>query len=75
MKRKSIFIYFPLLFCFVVFSGCQAVNFTQRRLLSSQIMEFDSDPMEAHFYGKSFQSREGSVGGFGGSAGGGCGCY
>jgi hypothetical protein len=38
-------------------------------------MAFDTDPSEMHFQQKVFYSMEGSAGGFGSSAGGGCGCY
>ena len=55
--------------------GCPSVDFTERRRLADPIMRFDEGPCEAHLYQKTYYSREASVGGFGSSAGGGCGCY
>ena len=55
--------------------GCGAVDFTQRRRLSDPIMALGDDPAETHLYQKVMYSREGSAGGIGSSAGGGCGCY
>ena len=55
--------------------GCPSVDFTERRRLADPIMRLDEGPAEAHFYQKTYYSREASVGGFGSSAGGGCGCY
>lgn len=56
-------------------TACQAVDFTEKRNLSDPIMEFGDGATETHFQQKTFYSREGSVGGIGASAGGGCGCY
>ena len=55
--------------------GCEAVDFTQRRRLSDPIMELGDDPAETHLHQKVTYSREGSAGGIGSSAGGGCGCF
>jgi hypothetical protein len=58
-------------------SGCatQSLEFYERGKLQDPIMAFDSDSKEVHWFQKSYYSREGSVGGIGSSAGGGCGCY
>lgn len=56
-------------------AGCQRVAFYERQHLQDRIMTFTESPSEVHFYQKSYYSREGSVGGIGSSAGGGCGCY
>lgn len=55
--------------------GCQTVDFTERRHLADPIMELGDGPAETHFTQKTRYSREGSAGGIGASAGGGCGCY
>lgn len=56
-------------------AGCQNVDFTQRRHLADPLMDLDDGPTETHFAQKTFYSREGSVGGIGAAAGGGCGCF
>ena len=58
-----------------LFSACTPVEFYQKRRLVNPIMEFEPDPTELHFMQKTYYSREGSVGGVGTTAGGGCGCY
>jgi hypothetical protein len=55
--------------------SCDSVKFYEKRLLADPIMAFGDPATEAHFFAKSTYSREGSVGGIGSSAGGGCGCY
>lgn len=66
------FISFILSILFVL-NGCAAVRPYEREYLADRIMRFDSDReemvMERHF----IETREGSIGGFGG-AGGGCAC-
>ena len=56
-------------------NGCESVSFYQKGRLVDPIMAFDEEPTSTHFYQKSFYSREGSTGGIGTGAGGGCGCY
>ncbi|MGE0711515.1 MAG: DUF4266 domain-containing protein [Planctomycetota bacterium] len=58
-------------------AGCRQVDYTEKRELSSPLMQLDDDPTEAHFRRKATDSREASAGARdgGGSAGGGCGCY
>lgn len=55
--------------------GCETVHFTERRHLADPLMELDPGATETHWYQKVYYSREGSAGGIGDSAGGGCGCY
>jgi hypothetical protein len=56
-------------------SGCEGVPFYEKEHLSDPIMTLDGDPTETHFFQKVYYSREGSAGGIGTTAGGGCGCY
>jgi hypothetical protein len=55
--------------------GCVAADFTERRRLTDPIMALEDPAGETHLLQKTYYSREGSAGGIGGSAGGGCGCY
>lgn len=55
--------------------GCATTDFTERRRLADPIMALEDPGAETHLQQKTSYSREGSVGGIGGSAGGGCGCY
>lgn len=63
------------MFVVLAVSGCVATDFTERRRLTDPIMTLDDSAGETHFHQKVYYSREGSAGGIGGSAGGGCGCY
>lgn len=56
-------------------SGCSTVQYYERERLSDAAMQFEDDPTDLHFQQKVFYSMEGSAGGIGTSAGGGCGCY
>lgn len=56
-------------------TACQNVDFTEKRHLADPVMALNDPEAETHFQQKSTYSREGSVGGIGASAGGGCGCY
>jgi hypothetical protein len=58
-----------------VLTGCQTVEFYEKEHLSDATMLLDEDPSEIHFLQKVLYSREGSIGGVGTGAGGGCGCY
>ena len=51
------------------------VEYHQKQRFSNAIMLFDPDGSEIHFLQKTYYSREGSAGGIGATAGGGCGCY
>jgi len=56
-------------------SGCQQVRYHQKRAFSNPLMAFDEGATATHFEQKVFYSMEGSAGGIGTGAGGGCGCY
>ncbi|MFT7486370.1 MAG: hypothetical protein ACI9F9_002225 [Candidatus Paceibacteria bacterium] len=56
-------------------TGCNTVEFYEMERIGDSVMSLDDGEMEAHFYHKVFYSMEGSAGGIGTSAGGGCGCY
>jgi len=56
-------------------AGCRTVAFYEKEHLNDVTMVFEEDPTETHFLQKVLYSREGSVGGVGTGAGGGCGCY
>ncbi len=56
-------------------SGCKNVEFYQKQRMNDPAMKFDDDPAQTHFVQKTAYSREGSAGGIGTGAGGGCGCY
>lgn len=68
-------LFFLLAAAVFLLSGCPTVEFYERRHLSDEVMSLEEDPGETHFYQKVYYSREGSAGGIGTSAGGGCGCY
>lgn len=59
----------------IVAGGCETVEYYQKRRLVDAIMVFDPLPEHVHLMQKSYYAREGSVGGIGSGAGGGCGCY
>lgn len=59
----------------LLLAGCRTVEFYEKERLSDPAMKFDDDATETHFLQKVLYSREGSVGGVGTGAGGGCGCY
>lgn len=67
----------PLLIAAIPLSlaSCKTVEFYEKEHLNDPAMKFDDDPTEVHFVQKCAYSREGSVGGIGTGAGGGCGCY
>lgn len=56
-------------------NSCKTVEFYEKERLGDSVMSLDDGESEAHFYHKVFYSMEGSAGGIGTSAGGGCGCY
>ncbi|MFT7670259.1 MAG: hypothetical protein ACI8X5_002967 [Planctomycetota bacterium] len=56
-------------------TSCNTVEFYDTERLGDSVMNLDDGAMEAHFYQKVFYSMEGSAGGIGTTAGGGCGCY
>ena len=68
---------FRMLLCVAALGsfGCRGVEYHQKQRFSNAIMLFDPDGSEIHFLQKTYYSREGSAGGIGATAGGGCGCY
>lgn len=58
-----------------VSASCNTVEFYERERIGDRVMAFDDGVAEPHFYQKVHYSMEGSAGGIGTSAGGGCGCY
>ena len=58
----------------VLASACTTVRFNERKRLGEAAMQFDPNPLASEMIGKVLTSREASVGGFHGSAVGGCGC-
>ncbi len=73
--RPRMFILAFLLFLALGAFGCRGVEYHQKGRFSNAIMSFDPDGSEIHFHQKTYYSREGSAGGIGATAGGGCGCY
>lgn len=59
----------------VACTGCRTLAFYERGRLQDGVMSLDESPAEVHFVQKVRYSREGSTGGIGATAGGGCGCY
>lgn len=55
--------------------GCVRTQFYERGKLQESAMQLGQSETETHFWHKCFYSREGSAGGIGSSAGGGCGCF
>ena len=75
MPKVRRFALFGLLVTSLAASGCQTVEYYEKQSLTDPAMVFETDPTEVHFQQKVFYSMEGSAGGIGVSAGGGCGCY
>lgn len=66
---------FAIIIVAILASGCETVEYYQKRRLVDAIMVFDPLPEHVHLMQKSYYAREGSVGGIGSGGGGGCGCY
>ena len=65
-----------LLFLLAGFSsGCNTVEFYQQQAFTDPAMELDKGRAHTHWRQKVLYSMEGSAGGVGTTAGGGCGCY
>ena len=56
-------------------SACSTVRFNERERLLDYDMQFDPDPLHALIDGHVRNPRQGAVGAFSASGGGGCGCY
>jgi hypothetical protein len=57
-----------------VLTGCAGPRFHERQRLIDRAAGFDQDRSVAYLRDKIEAAREGSFGGFGGAAAGGCGC-
>jgi hypothetical protein len=55
-------------------AGCSTTRYYQRERLVDHAALFDRDRLATYLRDKVEAAREGSFGGFGGSAAGGCGC-
>ncbi len=69
MKKLFIFLLLSTLV-----SGCATVQQIDRGRLAKRTMQLEAFPHEASFVSEMHNIREGSAGGEGQSAGGGCGC-
>jgi len=72
LLRKIVLV---ITFCiaFTSLSACTKVQPWQKGNLAKSHMGFDADPIETKFVQHTYESREGSSGGYG-IGGGGCGC-
>lgn len=55
-------------------TGCATTRYYERSRLADHAMTLDADRRLVFILNKTQAAREGSLGGFGGSAAGGCGC-
>ena len=55
--------------------ACNTVEYYEMQAFTDPAMEIDDGATETHWFQKVHYSVEGSAGGIGTSAGGGCGCY
>lgn len=79
VKTCSVFkgLRLSLAFVFAVALGlpsCTSVEYWDKGHLADPVMSYQDGGTQTHFDQKIFQSIEGSAGGFGANAGGGCGC-
>ena len=72
MKQRLLF---TALAAVCLLGSCRSVEFYEKEAFSDASMALDEHPCEVHWYQKVFYSMEGSAGGIGTVAGGGCGCY
>ena len=66
---------FLLLLTLAFSPGCNTVEFYEMEAHASNVMQYGSSDAKSHLEQKVIYSMEGSAGGIGSSAGGGCGCY
>jgi Domain of unknown function (DUF4266) len=64
-----------ILLALLPLGACNTVEYYEKRAFSDAVMEFEDGATETHWFQKVYYSIEGSAGGIGTSAGGGCGCY
>jgi hypothetical protein len=79
MKNRTIFrgVRLGLALVFAVALGlpsCTSVEYWDKGNLADPVMSYRDGATQTHLDQKIFQSIEGAAGGFGASAGGGCGC-
>ena len=55
-------------------AGCSTTRYYERARLADHAMKLDANPRLVFILNKTQAAREGSFGGFGGAAAGGCGC-
>ncbi|MFT7679507.1 MAG: hypothetical protein ACI8QC_003509 [Planctomycetota bacterium] len=60
---------------FVCTTSCNTVEFYEKGALQGPLMEIGTQRTQGKLEQKIFYATEGSAGGLGNSAGGGCGCY
>ena len=65
----------PLLAVALFLSGCRTVAFYEKEAFADPVMDMGGGPGVVHLHQKVLYSMEGSAGGVGTTAGGGCGCY
>jgi len=70
VKRRLL----SLLLLVLAVPACGSVPYWEKGNLADPVMAYQPDGTLTHFEHKVFQSIEGAAGGFGASAGGGCGC-
>ncbi len=63
-----------LMLCGAMLPSCGTVEYWEKGHHAEPIMAYQPDGTLSRFEQKVFQSIEGAAGGFGASAGGGCGC-
>lgn len=73
MRTKSL--RFAILLALLPLAACNTVEYYEKRAFADAVMEFEDGATETHWFQKVYYSIEGSAGGIGTSAGGGCGCY
>jgi|FLOH01.1.fsa_nt_gi N-methylhydantoinase B/oxoprolinase/acetone carboxylase alpha subunit len=71
---KTVFRYAFLVLLAFGIASCTSVEYWDKGHLADPVMSFQDGATQAHFDQKVFQSIEAAAGGFGASAGGGCGC-
>ena len=76
-RGKCRFGFYALLLCSSLFlsTACNTVEFYEMESFTDPALSAQEGPARNHFRQKVLYSMEGSAGGVGSSAGGGCGCY
>lgn len=74
-RSSSLALPLALLLALLTAAGCETVEFYELEAFTDPAMALDKGRCHTHFLQKVVYSMEGSAGGIGSSAGGGCGCY